>query len=465
MKRQKLDKYSPSDLNTDAYSSVQASESGRILDYRVPVNYTGKFREALLPPVEVLFEGFGEFVDIWNAAYTGPFNAEFENGVDAFVKAMTSIYPNEQARNEAGLRFLNQIFGYNSFRQPMSAGSIRGTGKPNPPRTDGHSYCGDSIPCVAVEFKNEMGTLKAIPSIELTSYYRHMLQCLDKKVVEGSRLPMLGITVVGHMISFFAFALVNEIVSVPLTGGLYCLPDRTPSRMGSTRLQLYNAFRAAYALVQSIEKEAHRLSPPPPSMRIESPFLPQIAKLARYDDPSSYIDFEIVAFVQKSVNRHSYLAKSSSGDLVIKLTKGYSRILHAFCADLGCAPKLYGYDRLPGGIIAVAMEHIQGELIAPSSDPLLQAKWASELHEMVGKIHGVEYVHGDLRPPNIMHASVQDRLMLLDFDWGGKVGEAHYPHTQLTPELTAGRDMSSLLITKEDDERVLARTVEFICGS
>ena len=84
---------------------------------------------------------------------------------------------------------------------------------------------------------------------------------------------------------------------------------------------------------------------------------------------------------------------------------------------------------------------------------------------MVGKIHGVEYVHGDLHPPNIMHASVQDRLMLLDFDWGGKVGEAHYPHTQLTPELTAGRDMSSLLITKEDDERVLARTVEFICGS
>ncbi|KAG6371097.1 hypothetical protein JVT61DRAFT_10638 [Boletus reticuloceps] len=172
--------------------------------------------------------------------------------------------------------------------------------------------------------------------------------------------------------------------------------------------------------------------------------LPQLNRLRRYRDSSSpaptgdssssqYIEFQMKEFIAKDVKRHVYLASSSGGDLVVKLSRSYSPELHALCARLGYAPKLYAYERLAGGIIAVAMEYVNGEMLAPTSDPALQVKWITTLQGVVGNMHENEFVHGDLRPPNIM--VVKDEVMLLDFDWGGKVGEARYPPVRLHPQL------------------------------
>src|SRR5258708_37035940 len=70
--------------------------------------------------------------------------------------------------------------------------------------------------------------------------------------------------------------------------------------------------------------------------------------------------------------------------------------------------------------------------------------------------HKHDFVHGDLREPNILCDG--DRVKLIDFDWGGKVDEAYYPSPQLCSELTDGRDAPDLKITKEDDIRVLGNT-------
>lgn len=53
-----------------------------------------------------------------------------------------------------------------------------------------------------------------------------------------------------------------------------------------------------------------------------------------------------------------------------------------------------------------------------------------------------------------------ERVYLLDFDWGGKEGEAEYPTASLNPELTEGRRSGDLKIRKEDDERILRRTLD-----
>jgi serine/threonine protein kinase len=166
-------------------------------------------------------------------------------------------------------------------------------------------------------------------------------------------------------------------------------------------------------------------------------------------------------FLAKDICRHIYFTSSSSGDIVVKLTRSYSPKLHAFCARLGYAPKLYAYERLTGGIFAITMEYVTGEMLAPSSDPALQVKWITTLQDIVGNMHRNEFVHGDLRPPNIM--VVKDELMLLDFDWGSKVGEAQYPLVRLNPQLE-GCSMSSVDITKEDDDCVLTGTMNYIRG-
>jgi hypothetical protein len=57
-------------------------------------------------------------------------------------------------------------------------------------------------------------------------------------------------------------------------------------------------------------------------------------------------------------------------------------------------------------------------------------------------------------------ADARGRLMLVDFDWGGEVGKACYPHARLCYELTDGRDGGDPAITKEDDRRVLHNAFE-----
>jgi len=70
----------------------------------------------------------------------------------------------------------------------------------------------------------------------------------------------------------------------------------------------------------------------------------------------------------------------------------------------------------------------------------------------------MDLVHGDLRDANII--CKEDSVMLVDFDWSGKVGEASYPTLELNPELLEGRVSHDLRITKEDDRRVLRITLD-----
>ena len=85
---------------------------------------------------------------------------------------------------------------------------------------------------------------------------------------------------------------------------------------------------------------------------------------------------------------------------------------------------------------------------------------------MDGRITGPRQVfpcwrvgHGDLRDTNIICDG--ERFYLIDFDWGGKLGEACYPveFHELNPELVQGRSSRNALITAEDDDRVLETTM------
>jgi tRNA A-37 threonylcarbamoyl transferase component Bud32 len=71
--------------------------------------------------------------------------------------------------------------------------------------------------------------------------------------------------------------------------------------------------------------------------------------------------------------------------------------------------------------------------------------------------HDEGLVHGDLREPNILCDG--EKMMLIDFDWGGEVGKACYPHARLCHDLMEGRDCTSPQITKGDGRGVLQNTL------
>ena len=87
-------------------------------------------------------------------------------------------------------------------------------------------------------------------------------------------------------------------------------------------------------------------------------------------------------------------------------------------------------------------------------------RWTTELLQLVivvNDFHAEGLVDGDLRDANII-CNDQD-VMLLDFDWGGQDGQVFYPTPNLNSELLEGRSSDNLKITKEDDTRILKKTL------
>ncbi|KAJ7484088.1 hypothetical protein B0H11DRAFT_2279727 [Mycena galericulata] len=89
-----------------------------------------------------------------------------------------------------------------------------------------------------------------------------------------------------------------------------------------------------------------------------------------------------------------------------------------------------------------------------------------ELSTLTRKFHKAGWVHGDLRTANFLapegwQQDVGARLLLVDFDWGGRVTEARFPTALLNPELCVRefKTFNDLFIRFEDDVKVLAATL------
>jgi serine/threonine protein kinase len=133
--------------------------------------------------------------------------------------------------------------------------------------------------------------------------------------------------------------------------------------------------------------------------------------------------------------------------------------LHQACAEFGHAPKLLAFERLPGGWFGVAMEYFPSAVRILESGHLCDygENWMEDIDKVITHLHGKGYVHGDLRPPNFI---VSDgKLLLVDFDWGGKDREARFPRKELNPTLGV---KGGTVITREHDERVKNDTKNLI---
>jgi len=83
--------------------------------------------------------------------------------------------------------------------------------------------------------------------------------------------------------------------------------------------------------------------------------------------------------------------------------------------------------------------------------------WKKAIRMLVDDFHQEGLVHGDLRLANFIFTKDENprRMLLVDFDWGGKVGEVFFPRGELAEELQVRNDRLDRLITKEHDDRVL----------
>jgi serine/threonine protein kinase len=231
------------------------------------------------------------------------------------------------------------------------------------------------------------------------------------------------------------------------------------------RAPVYAAFSATKALLKSIENDAKEFDNLPPLARIpyNCPF-PYVHSLRRFlanDSRQEGLSFRIIKAFDCAVNRFLYVADDdTSGSepetILVKFTTKYNAELHHFCASHGFAPNLLAFEELPGGWFGIAMEYFPSASRIAESSVLVDhgEAWLKTMGEIVKTLHQHGYVHGDLRPPNFIVDG--ERLLLIDFDWGGREGQATFPDTPIRPILR--RDRGDMVIYKYHDENVLKDT-------
>jgi Protein kinase domain len=119
--------------------------------------------------------------------------------------------------------------------------------------------------------------------------------------------------------------------------------------------------------------------------------------------------------------------------ICIKIPQFYCQEAHQFMADNKWAPKLLGYRRIPPYWHLVVMEDLTEEYqsLRPSAKtdntPAVWENFLCELRNAIKSLHDHKYVHGDIRPPNIMVKPDLSHFKIIDFDWAGPIENTLYP--------------------------------------
>jgi hypothetical protein len=115
----------------------------------------------------------------------------------------------------------------------------------------------------------------------------------------------------------------------------------------------------------------------------------------------------------------------------IKFTRRYSKEAHHFCSSIRAAPDLLGFQPIAGGWYMVVMAQTEPNYVElfNLSGKAIKVHILEKVRSILTELHDGNFVHGDIRDTNIM---VQENgkdvsIMLVDFDWAGKIGDVRYP--------------------------------------
>ena len=264
-------------------------------------------------------------------------------------------------------------------------------------------------------------------------------------------------TMPGPYVAFHGVIFLGKFRTVSLTPMLSCMASGSE---GKDREALYAAFSGALDLLHCIDKDVQHFKDITPTFPHADRKFPYISELPKNPATNEKLQFRILTrYPHMQDYRHLYIAEISGKEIIVKFTRRYSIELHAFCAERGHAPGILGFGPIPGGWFGIAMDYMS-QSANPSLSPRLadlRNKWIGDLQELMNSFHENGLVHGDLREPNLICDG--NKIMIVDFDWGGQAGMTSYPCGNLNPELTDGRTSDDGKITIADDIRTLGNTL------
>lgn len=251
-----------------------------------------------------------------------------------------------------------------------------------------------------IEVKNELGIGGKAPNLQQAGYFIK----LRKK--DHSSCPMLLISVVGpDYFQVFGATWNGDRVCVdPLTEPLSLLyvPHRTDA-------------------IEKVARVLHAMDVTVKELSTQSSVHPYFT----FNSRLKYIDNLqektcVWKAKMKSENSHEV-------DVIVKFSKRYGESVHQALAAKEMAPTVHHIQALPGGWIAVIMDYVEGKTLFNSLlSESEKAKLESFKAELAETLRENKFVHGDLRPQNIIHCG-SGTFKVVDFDWAGAEQQSKYP--------------------------------------
>jgi hypothetical protein len=376
-------------------------------------------------PATLLHPVFTQFLSDCEAYETTPQDNAFALQLS---DVMSEFYLDEKTRADA-IRKLFSEFDLHLTVTQMPLGYM----------TDGDMIVNRYWYAIA-EIKNEVGSTGAEPYNQGILHYLESTREYAIKM-DASCLPCIIILLFGKYadlsfgtssdfcfqsgpyISFVgaAWNLGPVIQTLSATLQMHHHPTDTKMRsMVARHLRAFNnATRTLEAYYRGLSSGAHHASSPQQSQLFPYP----TTFTAPWDNCQRRFNFEYLS--QPFENELIFFGSLSDHQPVcVKFVAHYSTEIHRHTESLGCAPKLYGFETMPGSWYMVVMERLPEEyqtlFVSPPTASLI-----NDIRNVLTQLHQVGFVHGDIRDANIM--SDGKLFKIFDFDWGGKIGEARYP--------------------------------------
>ncbi|KAF8455261.1 hypothetical protein BDZ91DRAFT_746827 [Kalaharituber pfeilii] len=257
-------------------------------------------------------------------------------------------------------------------------------------------------------------------------FFRDYLDRL--KTEEGDYLSKSAIPVMIVLI----FGTYLQITGVLVTGkGIFSEPF-TPAFSFCSDLHDENHCLAVTRCLAALRESLVALDqhygglPGMPNLPSSKSVFPYKTSFIPLDGGSNLVNFEYLG--RPFNNNLLFLAKADSDFLMIKYTRRYGREAHELLSDKGFAPKLRGLENIPGGWKMVVMQHV-GEPYKPLSTLKFESReqFRDSIIESVSLLHTNGFVHGDLRPSNILVSEPTEKALIIDFDEAGEANSVCYP--------------------------------------
>ncbi|KAH8924591.1 hypothetical protein BT69DRAFT_1349368 [Atractiella rhizophila] len=367
-------------------------------------------------PTTLLHPVFGRFLDDCE-------NYEITAADNAFVmelsSTMSDFYPSEVTRAAA----VRELFAEWGVKMVVSH-------TPGEFVTDGDKLVRKHR-CAIMEFKNEISSKGAEP------YAQAGLNYFDSTgdhatVFERSPLPCILILVFGPYIAFAgaAWDLRPQMETLSV-----CLPLHYHLTDEDTRRKVARHVGALKKAVTSLEEYYQNLKPEPESQqeglvsitRRQSQIFPYPRSFTSLKDGTlQTFEYERQPFGEKLL---FFCEQQENGvRLCVKFVRRYSKQAHEICAEKGFAPALHGFEKIAGGWFMVVMDLLSDEDYHRFDIKTASPTDLDGINGMLDELHQRGLVHGDVRDVNLLVSQSDPvRVMLVDFDWAGKMGEVKYP--------------------------------------